>query len=185
MEHKGMELGDALSLSINAMNATAGKNGLSPCLLVFGITPKIPIEGKEFPDQKQRFKAMHAARSEMVKVTARQRITTSLRRNVPSAADHEISIGSVVLIYKERPRNEWVGPYKVMAGDNNNLLLNVNGRIVPASVDKVKPYKSKPASNSTSPSPSPSEKLDSLLHRIIGGEIFFVRIRAIISKVSE
>ena len=70
-----------------------------------------------------------------------------------------------------------------MAGDNKNLLLNVNERIVPASVDKVKLYKSKPASNSTTP--SPSEKLDSLLDRIIGGEIFFVRLRAVISKVSE
>ena len=41
-----------------------------------------------------------------------------------------------MLLYKERPENEWVGPYKVIAKDNKNLLLNVNGRIMTASVYK-------------------------------------------------
>ena len=52
-----------------------------------------------------------------MKVIARQRLAKALGLNAPRATDHEISIGSDVLLYKERPHNEWVGPYKVMPGD--------------------------------------------------------------------
>ena len=58
--------------------------------------------------------------------------------NLPKAAEYEIRISSDVLLQKERPVNKWLGLYQVIAGDNKNLLLNIDGRIVPASVDKVK-----------------------------------------------
>ena len=106
-----MDLKYSLSLEVYAMNETAGKNGLSPCLLVFGISQIMPTCGRKYPEQRRRMKPMETSRSEMLKVIARQRLTTSLKMNVSTAADHDISIGSDVLLYKERPRNEWISLY--------------------------------------------------------------------------
>ena len=104
-----------------------------------------------------------------------------MQKNVPSAADNNISISPDVLLYKERPRNEWVGPYKVIAGDKENLLLNIDGRITPASVDKVELYH---LDNSTNPSQEGKRQMDSIPDRIISGETFFVRLCAVIGKVT-
>ena len=71
--------------------------------------------------------AMQIARSEMLKVIARQRIATALRMNVPAVAYHDMAIISDLLLYKERPRNECIGPYNVLASNNKNLLLSVKG----------------------------------------------------------
>lgn len=67
-------------------------------------------------------------------------------------------------------------------GDNKKLLLNINGRIVTASVDKVKPYK---AGKSSSTNQSSSMGMDSILYRVISGESFFVKLRQGISSVEE
>ncbi len=47
-----------------------------------------------------------------------------------------------VLVYRESPVNEWVGPYTIVAGDSKNVWLNVDGKMKLASVDKVKEYRS-------------------------------------------
>ena len=179
-EHKTMNLEYVLSLATQAMDATAGKDGLSPCLLVFGISPTLPITSRDLPEQRKRMKALQTARSEMVKIIARQRLASALRRNVPSSADRDILFGSDVLLYKERPRHEWVGTYKVMAGDNENVLLNMNGRIVPASVDKVKPYQTSPTSNEQR---SSLRRMDSVLDKLINSEVLLVSICKGLAKV--
>ena len=46
MEHKSPELGHILSLAVSAMNLNTGTRGLSPCLLVFRISTKLPTDGK-------------------------------------------------------------------------------------------------------------------------------------------
>ena len=101
----------------------------------------MPTSSEEYPEQRKRMKALQTARSEMVKVIARQRLASALRLNVPAATDRDIAIGSDALLYKERPRNEWLGPYKVLVGNNKNLLINDDGRTTPVSIDKFKPYK--------------------------------------------
>ena len=68
-----MNLKYVLSLATPAMNVTVEKDGLSPCLLVFGISPTLPIASKEFPEQKKGMKALQTARSKMVQVIARLR----------------------------------------------------------------------------------------------------------------
>ena len=60
-----------------------------------------------------------------MKLSARQRLATALQFNVPTAADRDIPIGSEVLLFKERTRNEWIGSGKVLAGANKNLLLSL------------------------------------------------------------
>ncbi len=120
------------------MNVTAGRNGLSPCLLVFGVSPRIPTGTHNLPIQRERMLALSVARSEIMKFVAKQRLSTALRRHFPKMTGHDVPIVSDVLFYKERLRNESVGPYKVIAGENKNLLLNLDGRINPESIDKIK-----------------------------------------------
>ena len=44
-------------------------------------------------------------------------------------------------LYRERPVNEWTGPYKVIGIDEKQGWINVGGRLSLVSVDKVKEYK--------------------------------------------
>ena len=45
-------------MEIHAMNATTGKNGLRPSLLVFSISPVIITMKKEYPKQSRRMIAL-------------------------------------------------------------------------------------------------------------------------------
>lgn len=87
---------------------------------MFGVLPELPTDICDYPEQRKRMNAMHIARNEMIKVTARQRSATALRSNVPSATGHHIAIGLDVLLYSERPVNEWLGPYKAVAETTRN-----------------------------------------------------------------
>eukprot|EP00171_Calliarthron_tuberculosum_P018035 IDg18035t1 len=42
-EHSRISADDCLSLAVSAMNNTAGKNGLTPTLLLFGVPPQFPL----------------------------------------------------------------------------------------------------------------------------------------------
>lgn len=72
-------------LKIN--NGTAGPNSLTSTLFVYGIVPRTPLRPKNFPPQTKCRNAMHAAKDELSKLIATERIKTSLTRNVPSSAD--------------------------------------------------------------------------------------------------
>lgn len=83
-------------------------------------------------------KELHADRFEMVKAIEKQRKALDMSKNVPKASYHNIIIGSYKLFKKELPRNQWVGPYKVIGGNNKNVLLTIDSHIVTASDDEVK-----------------------------------------------
>ena len=55
-----------------ALNNTAGPEGLTPTLLVFGMIPKLPLGHPEnkATNQRDRFKATETARKEMETITA-------------------------------------------------------------------------------------------------------------------
>ncbi len=112
----------------------------------------------------------------MVKLVARNCISTAFHERIPRAEDHDIKIGSEVLLYKERPINMWVGPYRVVAGDSKHLSLNLKGNLVPASVDKVKA--SAGAFSDADFDGQPAEQqfqkeFGSLIDRVASGRVFF------------
>ncbi len=111
------------------MNVIAGRNGLIPCLLVFEVSPSIPNRTHNLLIQRKRMIVLSVARSEMVKVMAKQRVLTALRRQFPKMTDHDVPIGSDVFLYKERPRNECGGPYKEIAEDKIPTV-DVDRRII-------------------------------------------------------
>ena len=57
---------DCLSLATHAVDNTAGPDGLTPPVLLFGTTPRIPLQsvGNMRVDQKALFKAMEMTRKE-------------------------------------------------------------------------------------------------------------------------
>ena len=59
-EHRNLNLEYVLSLATHAMKATARKDGLSPCLLVFGISPTLPITNGDFLEQIKRMKVLQS-----------------------------------------------------------------------------------------------------------------------------
>ncbi len=71
----------------------------------------------------------------MVKEVAASRLRTAVSRNVPGAADNEVKVGMDVLVHRERHENKWVGPFKVIAGDEKALWLNENGKFIEVSID--------------------------------------------------
>eukprot|EP00170_Pyropia_yezoensis_P002016 contig_8609_g2020 len=122
------------------MNQTAGPMGISPTLLVFGINPRIPVSPADLPMQRERSKALVEARADMVRHVARARLGTALRRNVPKASDYEIHPGMRVLVYREKPIDEWQGPYTLHGHDGKHVWLGINDRLKLFSIDKIKEY---------------------------------------------
>lgn len=125
---------------MKGMNDTAGPNGLVPTLLVFGVMPIIPIIPGNYPSQVERMHALKRARKEMGVHIANARLRKGLSSNVPASASSEIQNGSLVLWYREKPLDKWVGPYSVLDVQKNIVLLDVNGTLTQVSIDKVKMY---------------------------------------------
>ena len=109
VDYKELPLEYTLSFAVHAMNNTAGSNGLSPTLLLFGVVPRIPIVPSQLPDQRRRMKAWKTARTEIMKHIAKVRLSEERRRNVPAAANNDIRAGMKVLFYREMPVNELTG----------------------------------------------------------------------------
>lgn len=131
-----------LRLAVKAVNDTAGPSGLVPTLLVFGVLPRMPLHPKELPNQRERMRLMTVARNEMNKLTAQTRVDQAIKRNSPAATREVINILDQVLVYREAPVDQWVGPYVVQSVDGKQVILDVNGRNVPFGIDKVKHYHS-------------------------------------------
>lgn len=122
------------------MNQTAGPRGLIPSLLVFGVIQRMPLAPLPLPAQRDRIQAMVTARKEMAMLVARARVRTGLAASVPAAADREIIPGTAILVYRERPVDQWEGPYVAVAVKDKTVWLAVDGQSKVFNVDKVKPH---------------------------------------------
>lgn len=131
---------EALSLSIKAINETVGPNGLVSTFLFSGLTSRLPIKPHRLLNQVARLKAMKEARDEAVKLIAQTRLATAITSNVFVAADSDIKISYVVLMFREKPVERWIGPFSVV--DNDGMILNLGSGDLTwiPSVDKVKLY---------------------------------------------
>ncbi len=88
-----MEKQVRLSTEVHAANTTMGPDALTPCLLLFGAVPRLPLPNMEAmaPTQKQRLEAIEAALKEMETITAQRRVSTAIKNRtglqpVPSYA---------------------------------------------------------------------------------------------------
>lgn len=112
-----------LSLSTHAGNTTAGSEGLTPSLLVFGAIPRLPIGNLTSipPTQKQRFEAMKMAREEMYTITAERRIKQALLPGTQKPQPFIPKEGDLVRVYREKEM-KFEGPFKVHAYDQRKTV---------------------------------------------------------------
>jgi len=140
MEHPRMMPGAALSLSVAAMNTTAGPRSLVPTLLVFGVIPRAPMLPLPLPAQRDRMQAVVTARKEMEAVVAKARVRVALATPVPTGLQRVLDPGGRVLVYREPPVDQWVGPYAIVSVLDKNVWLAVDGHLKQFSADRVKAY---------------------------------------------
>eukprot|EP00168_Porphyra_purpurea_P011369 TRINITY_DN2896_c0_g1_i1.p1 TRINITY_DN2896_c0_g1~~TRINITY_DN2896_c0_g1_i1.p1 ORF type:complete len:816 (+),score=159.39 TRINITY_DN2896_c0_g1_i1:2887-5334(+) len=140
-------------MAVGAMNNTAGPRGLVPTLLVFGALPRTPVASLPLPSQRDQMLAIIMASKEMTRLVAKERVRTALSAPVPAAAVRDVPVGSEVLVWREKPVYEWVGPFLAVSQLDKVVWLAVDGYLTQCSIDKVKPYQS----SAMSPVPAASD----------------------------
>jgi hypothetical protein len=102
---------EVLLFAVKAVNDTAGPEGLTPTLLVFGSMPR---SARKVPTAKQieRAKAMERARDDIAKEYVERRLNFGLRYRGPYGGEREdlrnIPYGDPLAIYREG--KGWQGP---------------------------------------------------------------------------
>lgn len=100
-EHPGQDDETVLQLATKVCNDTARSSGLVPTLLVFVVMPRIFVNSRELPAQKEKLEALHTAQKEILKLIFRMLLQTSARTNVPASADNLIFIEDNLLVYRD------------------------------------------------------------------------------------
>lgn len=99
----------SLTLVVKAVTRQGGPSGLVTTLLVFGIMPLLPVRPSALKVQVERMKAAVAARKEMNRILANQRLEITFSHNVPYAADSCVKVHDEVLMYREKSIGKWLG----------------------------------------------------------------------------
>lgn len=89
----------AVSIAVKVCKDTADADGLSSSLLVFGVILRLPLSPRELPTQTERTKAIKAAREEISRLAALDRIKRALTKRVPAAVDEVLVECCEVLMY--------------------------------------------------------------------------------------
>lgn len=89
----------------------------------------MPIHPVKLLKQRERTKALHDARKQLLSVMAQERLNRAARDRVTGAADSNFKIGDTVLVYRSK-YGKWVGPCRVIDYDYKNFQIEYNGPIV-------------------------------------------------------
>lgn len=111
-----------------------------PTLLVFRVIPRLPINPKELKTQIERIKAIKLAQDEMTGIIAADLIKMALTKRVSAVSDDKLIEGCKVLMYRERPVAECVGPYLIFKREEKMSTLGTGDLYIEASIDKLKRY---------------------------------------------
>lgn len=87
--------------------------------------------------------ALRAARVEMARITARVRVGTALRCNLPAAMYRMLRVGGTVLWYWDKPLPRWTRPYAVTSVSGAIARIDNGDRQTFASVYRLKVYHEK------------------------------------------
>ena len=91
-----------LQMAVKAINDTAGPDGITPTLLVFGAFPRMSELNPPAPSIAQRATAIKKAMAEITKLRATRQVNDALRtRNGPRTENlHSLPLGSDVLVWR-------------------------------------------------------------------------------------
>lgn len=114
-----------LQMAVKAVNDTAGPDGLTPTLLVFGMYPRMIDGDPPHPSIADRAKTVKRTMSEVAKKLASIDVGEALRhRNGPRIDQTlDIPIGSQVLVWRERDR--WTGPHQLLSIDGHTCHVQL------------------------------------------------------------
>ena len=129
-----------LSTAVKAMNDTMNCDGLVPSLLVFGVLPRFPSFRTALPNQTERMRALSAARTEMETITSELRLSKALLAALPAATKQVFKPGQEVLVFREKERVRWTGPYKITKIHGKQAFIDRDGTEVQHSISQLKPY---------------------------------------------
>lgn len=119
LPHQAKEF--SLQMAVKAVNDSAGPDGITPTLLVFGTYPRMVDADPPYPSIAQRAKTVKRAMAEVAKLFANRDIQEALRhRNAPRTNEVlDVPIGGEVLVYREKGdqgvRGGWTGPFKLLS----------------------------------------------------------------------
>lgn len=76
----------------------------------------------------------------MVDIVAKHRLSTAMKKRIPSAADAETRVLDEVLIFCEKQVGKWVGTYLVrrFIDEGKILELDIEDRFIPGSSENSK-----------------------------------------------
>ncbi|RKF72448.1 hypothetical protein GcM1_248171 [Golovinomyces cichoracearum] len=165
-----------LQMAVKAINDTAGPNALVPTLLVFGAYPRMTNLDAPAPTVALRIITLKKAQAEIKKVRAEKLIASSLNhRNDPSStAIHDLPLDSDVYVFRKgngQKIGTWQGPYKLIALDNDNAIININSYPTSFRTTALRSYLVGPLYHPASPPvandlSSSTEKSDHLNHSL-------------------
>ena len=112
-----------LSLAVHAVKNTAGPDGLTPTVLAFGATPRIPLPNSDsLPySEKSRLEAMRIERKEMETITAQRRIKAALKYRHVLYSHPSFKFGNKVRIWREE-LGRYTVPYTMHGYDNEKTV---------------------------------------------------------------
>jgi hypothetical protein len=114
-------------MAVKAVNDTAGSNGLIPTLLVFGAFPQISHNSPLSPSITKRAKAVNQAMKKLRKHIAARQVNAALntRNGLDPAAYSPIDLPLQSEMRVWRENGGWQGPFRVIAHNGQNVILEL------------------------------------------------------------
>jgi len=115
-----------LQMAVKAVNDTAGPDGITPTLLVFGAYPRMSALDPPAPSIAQRATAIKKAMAEITKLRTIRQVNDALRtRNGPRTEDiRSLPLGSDVLVWRIHTK-KWDGPFKLLSVQDETATLDL------------------------------------------------------------
>ena len=116
-------------MAVKAVNDTAGPDGITPTLLVFGTFPRMTRMDPPAPSVFKRAEAIRKATLEVRKLYSNRRVQDALKmRNGPRTSHlKELPLNSKVWIWREKTNKYergWKGPYKLLSIEGETCSLS-------------------------------------------------------------
>jgi hypothetical protein len=131
-----------LSLAVKAINECPNVLGFTPTTLVFGIQPKLPVEGAPtcFINQKERLKALKNAQEQYSMLIARERLEVA--QNMRGPVTDELDEGDLVHVFREGTKR-WDTIGRIVSIDAGNVIHVQTGdrSVTPFSRSNVRKFR--------------------------------------------
>ncbi|KHJ30253.1 hypothetical protein EV44_g3297 [Erysiphe necator] len=121
-------------------NDTAGPNGITPTILVFGTYPKISEPHASNVSIIQSVNAIRKVSAEIIKLCAEKQVRNALnQRNGPEITPiHNVPIGEKVWVWREI--GKWTGPYTLLEMNGEDCIVDLPSGPTKFRSTSCKPY---------------------------------------------